>query len=484
MKTSNYFQRIALVTAIFILGLTRAGANNLVITGSSVAGSNITFNISWDNSWNASLAPANWDAVWVFVKYQDCATRLWYHAGLSTNGGDHSTSSPLQVDPVTDGMGVFIRRSAVGGGNISSTSVTLKMTIAAGTYNYKVFGVEMVNIPQGNFDLGDGASASTFNSINISAASQSGGLTSGVLGGGAVNIPATYPMGYNSFYSMKYEMTQEQYVEFLNTLTYDQQVSRTAVDPISAPGTLVIGARAQHNGIVIQTSGNNNILPAVYACDQTAGTLNSTNDAQTKACNYVMWSDVTAYLDWAALRPMTEMEFEKISRGPQARVANEYVWGSTNLAMVTAASISNYYTTTEASSMVVNGLCNYYVNGSSVGAPLRSGFAATGSSGRESAGATYYGVMEMAGNLFEMCVTTGNATGAAFTGTLGDGTLTTLGAANAATWPTATGIGSCDRGGCCAVGALYCKTSDRTLGADGTTYNVARNYYNGCRGVR
>ena len=114
----------------------RAIANNLTITGTSVSGSDITFNISWDNSWNASLAPSNWDGVWVFVKYQDCATRLWYHAGLSTVGGDHSAGAPLQVDPVTDGKGVFIRRAAFGGGSTGSVAISLKMTIAAGTYNY------------------------------------------------------------------------------------------------------------------------------------------------------------------------------------------------------------------------------------------------------------------------------------------------------------------------------------------------------------
>ena len=484
MKTKNLIKKMAVLSALVLGYFSGSNANNLSISGTTVSASNITFNISWDNSWNTNLAPNNWDAVWVFVKYQDCATRLWNHAGLSTNGGDHSAAAPLQVDPVTDGKGVFIRRSALGGGNVTSTSVTLKMTIPAGTYNYKVFGVEMVNIPQDNFEVGDAASASTFNSIIITSTLQAGGVTSAVLGGSSVNVPATFPMGYNELYSMKYEVTQEQYVEFLNTLTYDQQVARTAVDPISASGTLAIGARAYHNGIVIMTSGNNNILPAVYANDQTSGTLNSANDAQSKACGYLNWGDVAAFLDWAALRPMTELEFEKICRGPLARVANEYVWGSTNLQNVSNASVSNFYTVTEASSTVANGLCNYYAGASSVGAPMRSGFAATGSSGRESSGATYFGVMEMAANLLEMTVTTGNATGVAFTGTLGDGTLTTIGDANASTWPTSSATGTGNRGGCCALGSLYCKTSDRTVGANGAAYNTVRNYYNGGRGVR
>ena len=133
MNSKNYFSKIA--SALFFLFAFTSNANNLQITGTSVSGSNVTFTVNWDNSWNANVAPANWDAVWVFIKYQDCNTRLWAHAGLSTLATDHTAGSPLQADPVADGKGVFLRRSALGGGNITSVTVTLKMTIPAGTYN-------------------------------------------------------------------------------------------------------------------------------------------------------------------------------------------------------------------------------------------------------------------------------------------------------------------------------------------------------------
>ena len=42
--------------------------------------------------------------------------------------------------------------------------------------------------------------------------------------------------------------------------------------------------------------------------------------------------DLVAYLDWAALRPMTELEYEKIARGSaEAIVPGEYAWGSTSI---------------------------------------------------------------------------------------------------------------------------------------------------------
>ena len=463
MKTKNYFSKFAIAILLLVFGY-NAKANNLTISGTSVTGSDITFTISWDNSWNANLAPANWDAVWVFVKYQDCNTRLWAHAGLSTTAADHSTSSPLQVDSVTDGRGVFIRRSAFGGGNISATSVTLKMTIPAGTYNYKVFGVEMVNAPQGAFDIGDATSVSTYNSITVNAASQSGGITAAAIGGSSVAVPATFPMGYNAVYCMKYEISQEQYVDFLNSLTYDQQKSRTVNDPISAVGTYpIFGSYAYRNGIRIVTSGNNAAIPAVYACDATAGVENNVDDGQNIPMNYLSWADLSAYLDWAALRPMTELEFEKICRGTVPRVAGEYAWGTTTINAYYSSGVVNPLKANESVPSVINGACAVALNsGSVIYGPLRCGIFATGSSGRASSGASYYGAMEMSGNLWERVIVTANATGTAFSGVLGDGTLTVNGDSNQTNWPaplTAIGVGL--RGGDYVNTAAYPRTSDR-----------------------
>lgn len=486
MKTKQLFKQIAITFSLLIASLLTANANNLAITGTSVAGSNVTFNISWDNSWNTNLAPNNWDAVWVFVKYQDCATRLWAHAALSTIGADHTTSAPLQVDPVTDGKGVFIRRSALGGGNIASTSVTLKMTIPAGTYNYKVCGIEMVNVPQGDFELGDGAAASRYNSILVNATSQSSGISAAVLGGASVTVPSTFPVGYNAVYCMKYEVTQEQYVEFLNTLTYTQQASRTVNDPISAAGTYALASGYYYrNGIRISVPGNNSTLPAIYACDATSGIENNADDGQNVPLTLISWADLTAYLDWSALRPMTELEFEKICRGPMPRIALEYPWGSTNLTYVHSlmAGLINDLTASESYSPIANGMCTYGVGVSTTTyGPTRSGIYATGSSGRESAGATYYGVMEMGGNVRERTVTTGNATGVLFTGNLGDGILATNGDPNQTSWPSpTTATGSGHRGGNWVGIAGEVRISDRS-GAAST--DAARAYVYGGRGVR
>jgi formylglycine-generating enzyme required for sulfatase activity len=483
MKSKNYFSKFAVAMLFLVFGF-NAKANNVEITGTSVSGSNVTFNISWENSWNASVAPANWDAVWVFVKYQDCNTRLWAHAGLSTVAGDHTAASPLQVDPVTDGRGVFVRRSALGGGNVSSTSITLKMTIPAGTYNYKVFGIEMVNVPQAAYELGDGISAGTFNSITINASSQSGGITAATIGGGGPTVPAAFPMGYNSFYCMKYEISQLQYVEFLNALTFAQQQNRILTDPTSASGTYVtFGSYAYRNGIVIETPGNNAAIPAVFGCDATNGVINNNNDGQNIAMNNLSWADLAAYLDWAALRPMTELEFEKVCRGTMPRVAGEYPWGDTNINAFYSTTVLNPFQPGEVANAAVNGRCAYGLASSSGNyGPLRVGLFATGTSGRSAAGASFYGAMEMGGNVLERTVTVGNATGVLYTGVLGDGALTSIGDANQTNWPSiTTALGTGMRGGEYVSPLSYVRTSDRQ---SATSTQAVRAYTYGGRGVR
>jgi hypothetical protein len=69
------------------------------------------------------------------------------------------------------------------------------------------------------------------------------------------------------------------------------------------------------------------------------------------------------------------------------------------------------------------------------GGPMRVGAFAAASTTRAQAGSTYYGIMEMSGNLWERTVTVDHATGRAFTGAHGNGTLSTSGYADISTWP-------------------------------------------------
>ena len=491
MKSKNYFSKLAGLMLLLVFGF-NAKANNVQITGTTVVGSNVTFNISWDNSWNANVAPANWDAVWVFIKYQDCNTRLWAHAGLSTVAGDHSAASPLQVDTVTDGKGVFIRRSALGGGTISATTITLKMTIPAGTFNYKVFGIEMVNVPQGGFKIGDSSISGALSEYDVTS---DGALSSSILGGSpaAANAPVAYPVGFNSVYCMKYEVSQEQYVDFLNSLTYDQQKAHTVTDPISAANTYAMStAYTGRNGVKISVSGNNSAIPAVYVCDATNGNENSIDDGQSVAMNRLNWSDLSAFLDWSALRPMSELEYEKICRGAnQARVAGEFPWGTTESSIVSPSLVSNLLKPNEKYNTATNGLSNLFYQAAyvlySFDGPLKVGFSASGTSGRASSGTSYYGTMEMAGNAHDMIVNL-SSEGVTYTGALGDGNLLPNGSSNVTNWPAdaSTGIGfkggayDSNPGGYSASGVPFGRVSDRSFIYNGSTTRGS----GGGRGVR
>jgi formylglycine-generating enzyme required for sulfatase activity len=488
---------------LIVISYSNLKANNLNIGTPVVVGSNLQFTISWNNSWNTSITPSNWDGVWVFVKRQNCSDNLWSHSLLSTVSSNHSVAGGiLQVDAVADGMGVFIRRSAIGNGDIATALVTLSLQTAANlSDNFQVFGMEVINIPQGDFFIGDnsngvgngsGSNSWGFRSQLITNAVQTAGIGNAVnyqpsTHGSTSPLPSTFPLGWNSFYSMKYEISQDQYVSFLNSLTFTQQLARTNFNPASAVGTYAIANSGTpvRNGIKIRTSGVSAITPAVYGCDlNNNGVFNEAADGQNIACGWLSWSDLMAYLDWAALRPMTEFEYEKICRGTSpSPIPYEYAWNAISITQATASSLNNAGQASETSTAAGNGLCNY--GGGPGAGPLRCGFAAGAATNKAQAGGAWYGVMEMSGNLWEQCVGGYNFNYSAFTNACGDGTLTAAGAANTPNWPVSGGgqAGGVLRGGSYGDAAIYQTISDRVQ----MTNNANQNRNNpsvGGRGVR
>lgn len=439
-------------------------ANNLVIEQVAYGGGNqLSLTISWENSWDfdfRSASPNNHDAVWTFVKVMK-SDRQWHHADVSVDTSLHTAGNPLVVLPASDGKGVFIRRTDEQVGDITSSTITLQLQqpIPTDAYAIKVFGVEMVWIQGSAFFVGDSASNYRLGTGDDFSPYLVGSEDAIAVGNGPTQlsdtfglyppegtIPAVYPKGYDGFYCMKYEISQEQYKDFLNTLTYQQQQERTAVSPGAAAGTLALSAgNANRNGIKIGTPGSAG-SPAIYVCDADATDApNEVADGQTRACNYLSWADVAAYLDWAALRPMTELEFEKAARGFEAPVALEFAWGTPEV--VDANNIIGDGGPWETATDVVTGnqgLASHGYNGPQ--GPVRCGFAADSLSDRRGSGSGYFGCMELSGNLWEMVVNTTTA-GLQFTGTLGDGNLTIDGEADVSLWPANDGNGAGFRGG-------------------------------------
>jgi formylglycine-generating enzyme required for sulfatase activity len=513
------------ILSLMVIDFTQA--NNIVVSDVYISSQNntlkakwINFNITWDNSWYVNSGPNNWDAAWVFVKYRRKTDNTWHHATLNYVDGTGSTDG--HTEPFNSNIsssndtgnggahGVFIHRTDLGQGSVSYIGVSLRWNygvdgLANGdNVELCVMGIEMVYVPQSSFYLGDvynGYTEAEFHSGNLtpyphpytvsSEAAISVGLTdpdlyyystfpilSGDMSG---PIPANFPKGYNAFYCMKYEITQAQYVAFINKLNVYAQARRTTA-PYSPAGTNAMSTTGitWRNGIDVVSPLTGGFTPAVFACNLDDDAIyDESNDGQSVACNFLKWADIAAYLDWAALRPMTELEFEKACRGKYAISGAEFAWGSIT-AITAATSLTNSGSNNEVAQSGANCAHNNFT-GTFLG-PVRSGCFANATTTREQSGASYYGIMELSGNVLEQVITLGNPEGRAFTGAVGDGVTDVNGEANQPNWPDkTTALGSGLRGGHWNSTLDYLRVGDRTFAADKIT---TRSEIAGGRGVR
>jgi len=437
--------------------------------------------------------------------------RIWEHASLDATAGNHTAPATSTISVPSDSTGAFIYRSANGTGTFSLSDVQLRWVYGTNgvpddaVLQVKVFAIETVWVPQGSFVVGSGGSAtsefythttngpfqiSSENQITVGTSSGNLYYPSSTFGGDQAGpIPAAFPKGYAGFYCMKYEISQGDYRDFLNTLTYTQQTSR-AVNVTGSAGDAAL-SNTIRNGIDIQTIGvAASFTPAVYACNlDNDGNYNEAVDGEWIACNHISWMDGCAYVDWAGLRPMTELEYEKACRGDQAAVSGEYAWGTSTIHASSYAALNAPGENNESPNApsTTAGNASYNTTDGAIDGPLRVGLFATASSSRMTSGGSYYGIMEMSGNLWERAVTIGNATGRNFTGLNGNGQLSPNGRANQSLWPGISGsevtgaTGSGFRGGVWNNAASLARVSDRDNGA--LTVN-SRNSALGFRGLR
>lgn len=464
------------------------------------------------------------------------AERPWLHAWLG-NSGDHTPGSGTGVQMVAGlqepaapfnastnpAMGVFIYRSTEGFGTLSLTANRLQWVYGAqGIGNdeiteVQVYAVEMVQIPAGAFFVGDGSTATVRGQLRNGTPNaplklvSEGALTlGGTVAGNLANnnatgmataddfnnattqsLPAEYPKGYASTFAMKYEISQAQYVAFLNALHRLQQQNRTATS-LAAGTTSVTNRYVMSNSSSIQNRNGIRVDATVAANGRLTfyndlndnGTPNEANDGQFVGCNFLSWADVAAYLDWAALRPMSELEFEKIARGQLAAVANAYAWGNdkdTAAAAISNAGAANEFITTTGANAAYN-------NTTGALGPVRTGVFARAETSRAQSGATHWGVMEMSGSVWERAVSLGNAAGRSFAGGHGNGLLLATGTdpnvygnPDVADWPGATAAGQAWRGGSWATPNTSLRLSDRHQAVQNAS---GRDAEAGGRGVR
>jgi len=449
-------------------------ANYMLIQNVTTVGDNpgaktikVQFDISWQNSWRDAI---NWDAAWLFIKYKDGAGN-WGHAHISSNGFNNGSGTANTLNVTDDNVGAFLYRSGLGSGNFTCTGMQLQWDYgqnglsSVSGLELQVFAIETVYIPGGEYNLCkklNGGSTETLNGYSNTEDTEiylyapgdnhpvinsrltptltykneqhsdikdtiriKGDLGIDTDNDGVVDN-TSYPTGYQPFYVFKYELTEQQYADFYNTLSPAQQSN------ISVVGNYITLV----NGKYVSSRPNSACKTGIYSADE---------------------SVFFSYADWCGLRPMSYLEFQKSIWGNEKIDYNDGVFASNtnsglptntmtypildewavgyydNLAngeetMLTYSSSNEYkfYFTTRFYS-------NWYTNmtRSSEIYPIRPGIVATSTSTREDAISSFYGVMDYTGNLFEPFV---NLHYYDFLATNGDGLLDASGNSNIANW--------------------------------------------------
>ncbi len=506
----------------------------------------VQFDLSWGHTWRAKWAdPAarnvtgkdmpveSWSAAWVFAKYKRASRDVgqgYSHATLSTDAADHAVPDAATLDvglTGRKGMGVFIYRAAPGHGPLDVKNVKLRWLHGAdgvagpAKADLKVFAIEMVYVPRGAFKVGSGGTeAGSFTDGSwkkgatipflvdarwngpvaegtdarrigkapgrLWGASREGLAAIGPEG----SLADDFPTGYEAFYCMRYEVTRGQFAAFLNTIPSDVYDSTSAGDDQHAGGHFTAAGRYGLSGV------RPNLKPA----------------KPYQACNLLSWWDGAKFAAWAGLRPMTELEYEKACRGPLKPVPDEFAWGTAHIATAeyalandgkaderivgycsrTAGNASYDFTMPDVHSVVARGGVSAVP-----GSPMRVGIFATPDSGRVAAGASYWGIMELSGNVREQVAAVGHVKGRAFEGTHGRGTPDVpndwpeagYSAANRKTSGRDDGVGSALRGGFFGGTPFGLRVSDRGRAAYRPrpgAFNAARvrQDQNGFRAVR
>ena len=493
---------IAVAGLVLLFAQTMAFASHLKIDNASLSEVNtldktakVQFNVSWDNSWKNDI---NCDAVWVFAKFM-APDGTWKHVNLEASSAaefnyvDQSPAKFSKGDNADLGLyvpaekkGAFLFR-AKGAGSSVSKNVQLVWNYGkdgvtddqATKIKVKVFGFEMVYVPQDKHWVGDprtenrpvdcfyaypgGAGYLIKSEDPILVDKVAGALycdTENVRSRDEVpfTIPQAFPKGYKAFWIMKYEITSQQFCDFLNTLTRKQQQSMVESD-ISTDEIPMYYVKTKsdtehlRSAIVCAKKGNGTTAPVKFY-----------TYAPARAMNYTAWSNITAVGDWAGMRPITELEFEKACLGPKDLVIDQCAWGTADLGRVETfdGADGSGVEKKVPQAGIVNccwggGIAPFDVDKKTVAdnpgfegpvsGEIFENSRIEGVSQRINDGASYYGAMNLTGNVWERCVTVGHPLGRAYDARHGDGVLTEDGYADVTNWPGKDGAGAGNRGG-------------------------------------
>lgn len=380
----------------------------------------VRLTLSWQNAWRDAR---NHDAVWLFFKYQPIQNEQanYRHAKVAKEGHRLITnqlppSTEPQFDVSDDQTGLFVKPKSNFQGTVRwSLVIQLEDVREDANFRYLnylmgVHGIEMVYIPEGKLTLGEPDSSQTRQLFHLYK-SDANGKQKGMFTVEAENqviaigpkenqlyyqvqtplyqgdqrgeLSPAYPKGYAAFYLMKYELSQGQYADFLNSISSAATYHRAN-----------FGGRDyyRYRGTIRLKDGN-------YEAT-----------SYHRPCNFISWDDAMAYADWAGLRPYSELEYEKACRGSLTPISHEYPWNTAS-----KEALQRYWNPQTDEPEGEDGS-----NLTDANRPLT--------------GASYYRVMDLSGGVWERCITIGDSVGRSFKATHGDGVLS-QGFATNADWP-------------------------------------------------
>lgn len=456
----------------------------------------LCFSLSWKGSWKNDI---NCDGVYIFAKYKAKGEDGYHSIKLSDSSHgefDYQNKLPqkYQIKGSNVAVGGYVPYTRLGmfvypmekiqKTDIIINEISVISILEEEPEDIQLFALEMVYVPQDSHYIGDpgngiskgGTLKNCFYTYpnkgayhisseeEIEFAPKEGALycdldtPNGREENDSFVIPAAFPKGYKAMWYMKYNLTEGQFVQFMNCLSRKQQQSHCMAD-ISGDTIenyyAVTGTNEPKDrcDVICNRYGNGVEKPIKFY-----------TSAPNRAMNAVAYFDIAALACFAGLRLATELEYEKACRGPMEAVKEEFAWGSSNIGRVFHFDGSDGSGTEvpipQRPGMICN--CNFgtdiapferdiktipdnpgWIGPVSVGL-YENATRLEGYTQRECTGASYYGIMDLCGNVWESIISTGRAEGRGYIPEHGNGELDEKGYHTMSGWPdskTAMGVG-------------------------------------------
>ena len=208
---------------------------------------------------------------------------------------------------------------------------------------------------------------------------------------------SSYVTGFQAFYSFKYELSEGQYADFINTLT------STQINNLGIPVTSI----TIFNGVYYSSNPN-------------------------RACGGATGENLLAFADWSGLRPISYFEFNKLMYGPiqpkLATAGSGRGWPAWGTGYIRQA--NSYPNTGNGNEAISSGNCA--APGGVNSGLYRVGIFAKSNAVRQDSGAGYFGALDLTGNSSEPIMPIDNINFSRFIN--GNGILSSSGLTDQGSW--------------------------------------------------